>query len=258
MPHHHLNKNDNFGNETKTCSASNTSTDENWTTTEVNITLSASISGFISNQLSTASVLEVGSSQDLKNEHALRGKLKFFEKVGDFRSFNMTPTVIEIENEENLVYTCADKCGEEPLLPCSSSALCVVYDTCCENFSQDCPHILQDARYEFGDLITSDKFCSVDSDFIISSCPRHVQTHNETDEMQPNKTVMAEEILKDLSENVSFIRITVFESLTTSLAPAGPEETAEKKLKTAALRAPVTDASSGITYINKTVYDFHK
>ncbi|KAK3735923.1 hypothetical protein RRG08_064515 [Elysia crispata] len=49
------------------------------------------------------------------------------------------------------------------MLPCSCGALCVVNDTCCENLSQDCPHILQDARYEFGDLITSDKFCDVDN-----------------------------------------------------------------------------------------------
>ena len=344
MSHLHLDENEKLENETR----SDALTDINRATAEVNITLPAIFSDFVSNKLRTASVLDVNSSQDLNAKRGLTRKLKvrndlapsfqnhssrmlnlswgkqrtnsysgtephsntdriymdfnlstwndfesleehgglnntssddgkinwetgtqgeefealdlqFVEKKGGSRSFNMTPTVIEIENEENLVYTCAYKCGEEALLPCSCSALCVVYDTCCENFSQDCPHILQDARYEFGDLITSDKFCSVDSNFIISSCPRHVQTHNiEINEMQPNKSVKAEEILKDLSENVSFIRITVFESLTTSLAPAGPEETVEKKLKTAALRAPVTDASSGITYINKTVYDCHK
>ena len=176
--------------------------------------------------------------------------LQFVETI------DMTPPVIDRENEEALIYTCADKCGEETLLPCSCSALCVVYDTCCENFSQDCPHILQDARYEFGDLITSDKFCDVDSIFIISSCPRHGETqYMEDNELQPNKT---DKLLKEPSENVSSIRVTKFESLTTSLARAGAEETAEKKLKTAALRAPVTDASSGITYINKTVYDCHK
>ncbi|KAK3768276.1 hypothetical protein RRG08_031068 [Elysia crispata] len=180
--------------------------------------------------------------------------LQFVEKIVDSRSFNMTPPMIDIENEEALVYTCADKCGEERISPCSCSALCVVYDTCCENFSQDCPHILQDARHTFEDLIASDKFCSVDGVFIISSCPTHVEINNmETNELRPNKTVMAEEILKELSENV-----TDFESLTTSFSPVSLEDTLEERLVTATLRAPVTDASSRITYINKTVYDSHK
>ena len=65
---------------------------------------------------------------------------------------------------------------------------------------------------------------------------------------------MVDKILKEPLENVSLIRVIEFESLTTSLAPAGPEETAGQKLKTAVLRTPVTR----VTFINKTVYDCRK
>ncbi|RUS74303.1 hypothetical protein EGW08_017940 [Elysia chlorotica] len=181
------------------------------------------------------------------------------KNTSDAKSLTMPTTGIDREGEASLIRTCAGRCGEESLFPCSCSALCVVYDTCCENFTQDCPHILQGARYGFGDLIESNKYCSEDSVFLISSCPKQSESHKQIGKAEGllhQKTDMIEGDLRENLTDAIFHQATEVGS--TILALEGSQESVAKRLKTAALRAPVTDASSGITYTNRTVYDCHK
>ncbi|RUS83216.1 hypothetical protein EGW08_009027 [Elysia chlorotica] len=181
--------------------------------------------------------------------------LELANDTGGLESLHMTTSGTNSADEEALTYTCKNRCGTENMFPCTCSALCVVYDTCCENFSIDCPHILQDAKARFGNLIASDKVCGKNFVFVISSCPRQSETNKlnaETEELQSNKTE------GEASSEVSFNQITPVDSLTTSPpALGGSQESVAKRLKVAALKAFVTDLSSGVTYINKTVYDCH-
>ncbi|RUS76772.1 hypothetical protein EGW08_015449 [Elysia chlorotica] len=169
----------------------------------------------------------------------------------------MTTRGLDEEEEQSLIYTCANRCGQESLFPCSCGALCVVYDTCCEKFYQDCPHIVQDARSRFGDLISSSKICKSDL-FLISSCPSQSepQAHGmDTDDL--GRTDLGKEVVSEASAIVRFQHTTKAGPLTTSVTMKSPLESMARRLMNAALGAPVTDASSGITYTNKTIYECH-
>ena len=162
--------------------------------------------------------------------------------------------------EDDLVYTCAGRCGDDRIFPCSCSALCMVYRTCCENFSQDCPDSALAGRSRFRDLIMSDVVCGQDSVFMISSCPR--ETDRETGEELPGGSVAEDGRLQRGGGNtVRWLHHGMKSSTTMESLPPpkldSPRSIADK-LKRAALRAPLTDLKSGITYINSTVYDCHR
>ncbi|GFO33958.1 hypothetical protein PoB_006046300 [Plakobranchus ocellatus] len=69
-------------------------------------------------------------------------------------------------------FTCQGRCGEKISFPCSGSATCYLYDTCCDNMAQDCPHILNEGRARFNHIRTADITCSKYSIYIIETCPR--------------------------------------------------------------------------------------
>ena len=168
--------------------------------------------------------------------------------------------------EDHLIYTCAGRCGDEALFPCSCTAVCVVYHTCCENFVQDCPVTLQDGKSRFGDLLKAEVVCKYNNLFHVSSCPTHdaeEKQHRDISEPQSTTFLVAGEHLSPGSntQTVSWLHQRTEEmSMATSNFPAGKgtEGSILSLLKAAILVAPVTDLDTGITYINSSVYNCHK
>ncbi|GFO48839.1 hypothetical protein PoB_007534400 [Plakobranchus ocellatus] len=83
-------------------------------------------------------------------------------------------SLMEHENDIDLLlftFTCQGRCGENISFPCSCSATCFLYDTCCDNMAQDCPHILNKGRARFNHIRTADITCSKYSIYIIETCP---------------------------------------------------------------------------------------
>ncbi|GFN99495.1 hypothetical protein PoB_002600100 [Plakobranchus ocellatus] len=169
----------------------------------------------------------------------------------------------DVDTEQSLSHTCRGRCGEHDFLPCSCGPLCVLYHTCCENISQDCPHILMEGNSMFGDLLWSDIMCDRSGVFKITSCPRRVEENKDqikqAEEQQEiysqNGTVFRENfytgkwILPDIDFKPGQDKITkpVVDSQRDVL----------DEFKKAALAAPVTDLATGFTFANSTIYHCH-
>ncbi|GFN93795.1 hypothetical protein PoB_002030100 [Plakobranchus ocellatus] len=52
------------------------------------------------------------------------------------------------------------RCGKKISFPCSCSAACVIYGTCCDNMAQDCPHVWEERRSSFNLIRTLDYFAT--------------------------------------------------------------------------------------------------
>ncbi|GFO45507.1 hypothetical protein PoB_007201200 [Plakobranchus ocellatus] len=78
--------------------------------------------------------------------------LKQFEKehigtsTGDAIS---EPPMNSFKPDLTLTFTCQGRCGMEMSFPCSCSASCVVYGTCCDNITQVCPHVWEEGMTRF-------------------------------------------------------------------------------------------------------------
>ena len=179
----------------------------------------------------------------------------------DMMSADSTEELSVAELDTILTYTCKDRCGQDMPFPCSCAAICVVYNTCCENITLDCPHIVQDGLARFDHLVNTDKVCSENYVYIISSCPE-----------QEDKNIMLDK--SDFSEKQGLVESkrngswkneqmkNVEDQNTTP--PPGPSVKREKtgttladRLHAAFLSVPVTDRHTGFTFMDKTVYDCH-
>ena len=89
----------------------------------------------------------------------------------DMMSADSTEELSVAELDTILTYTCKDRCGQDMPFPCSCAAICVVYNTCCENITLDCQHIVQEGLASFDYLVNTDKVCSENYVYIIASCP---------------------------------------------------------------------------------------
>ena len=179
---------------------------------------------------------------------------------------SLDKSVTNTENPEDaLVHNCTGRCGDENLFPCSCSDLCVLYQTCCENFNQDCPHILQDAKFRFENLVGADVRCGDYSVFKISSCPRHVwedkqKTEPGDDNSLMHPSVTSENRLEQSSHTANILQSMIEVGTSTLSIPSSSKRSSKSitnSLKSAVLKAPVTDLSTGITYMNRTIYDCH-
>ena len=179
----------------------------------------------------------------------------------DMMSADSTEELSVAELDTILTYTCKDRCGQDMPFPCSCAAICVVYNTCCENITLDCPDIVQDGLARFDHLVNTDKVCSENYVYIISSCPE-----------QEDKNIMLDK--SDFSEKQGLVESkrngswkneqmkNVEDQNTTP--PPGPSVKREKtgttladRLHAAFLSVPVTDRHTGYTFMDKTVYDCH-
>ncbi|GFO37203.1 gamma-tubulin complex component 6 [Plakobranchus ocellatus] len=74
-----------------------------------------------------------------------------------------------------LTFTCRDRCGMKISFPCSCSATCVVYGTCCDNLAKDCPHVWEEGTIKFDHLHSAGFICDDDFVYKVSTCPSPVQ-----------------------------------------------------------------------------------
>ncbi|GFO35264.1 hypothetical protein PoB_006176900 [Plakobranchus ocellatus] len=172
-----------------------------------------------------------------------------------------------LDDDLFLTFTCQGRCGRKISFPCSCSATCVIYGTCCNNMAQDCPHVWEEGLARFDLIRTSDFFCDENSLYTIISCPKRKKESVQRIEMEPetsNKQMPMEETESLQIRNRFLSNINTNEQIqhlvgdnTTGLI--GSEKTRKdsitSRLLAALSAAPVTDSETGLTFINKTIYN---
>ena len=184
----------------------------------------------------------------------------------DMMSADSTEELSVTELDTILTYTCKDRCGQDMPFPCSCAAICVVYNTCCENITLDCPDIVQEGLARFYHLVNTVKVCSEKSVYIIASCPEQEDNSIMLDKSDLSGILDSEK--QGLSESKRNDRWkdeqmkNVQDQNTTP--PPGLSDKGEKtgttladRLHAAFLSVPVTDRHTGFTFMDKTVYDCH-
>ena len=167
-----------------------------------------------------------------------------------------------------LTYTCKDRCSQDMPFPCSCATICVVYNTCCENITLDCPHIVQEGLARFDHLVNTDKVCSENYVYIIASCPEHEDKNitqnnsNFSGFLDSEKQGLAESKSHDnwMDKHIKFVQNQngVTHPTTPDMSDEGEEtRTLSNRLHAAFLSVPVTDRHTGFTFMDKTVYDCH-
>ncbi|GFO35300.1 hypothetical protein PoB_006180500 [Plakobranchus ocellatus] len=175
-----------------------------------------------------------------------------------------SPTVLDNEQGLDLflTFTCQGRCGKKISFPCSCSATCVIYGTCCDNMAQDCPHVWEEGLTRFDLISTSDFICDQNSIYTIVSCP--IVERNEKVSETSNKQISREEtesrkIKNQLLSNLDTIeqrQNVVRENTTRAIEPEKTrKDSITGRLVAALSSAPVTDSDTGLTFINKTVYN---
>ncbi|GFN98947.1 hypothetical protein PoB_002545300 [Plakobranchus ocellatus] len=172
-----------------------------------------------------------------------------------------------LDDDLFLTFTCQGRCGKKISFPCSCSATCIIYGTCCDNMAQDCPHVWEEGLTRFDLIRTSDFICDQNSIFTITSCPKRkkeIVQRNEVESETSNKQMSMEE-----SESLQ-IRDRFLSNIDTAeqkqnvdgdntTSAIGPEKTRKdsitSQLLAALSAAPVTDSDTGLTFINKTIYN---
>ncbi|GFO05773.1 hypothetical protein PoB_003227800 [Plakobranchus ocellatus] len=179
------------------------------------------------------------------------------------------PTIVDDEQGLDLflTFTCQGRCGKKISFPCSCSATCVIYDTCCANMAQDCPHVWEKGLTRFDLIRTADYICDQNSIYIIISCPDTDKESFEQNEMElktSNKQMLRGETEiqnqslsnTDPREQRKQVR---GDNFTVAIGFENTREDSIPGRLLAALSAgPVTDSDSGLTFINKTVYNCNK
>ncbi|GFO30315.1 hypothetical protein PoB_005682000 [Plakobranchus ocellatus] len=179
------------------------------------------------------------------------------------------PTMLDKDQDLDLflTFTCQDRCGQKISFPCSCSATCVIYGTCCDNMAHDCPHVWEEGMTRFALIRTADYICDQNSMYIIISCPnidKEIVQQNEMEPGTPNEQMSRQETeIQNLSlSNTDTLEQRKQVSGDNSSGKIGSEKTREDsitgRLLAALSAAPVTDSNSGLTFINKTVYKCNK
>ncbi|GFN74435.1 hypothetical protein PoB_000094100 [Plakobranchus ocellatus] len=180
-----------------------------------------------------------------------------------------SPTKVDDDQDLDLflTFTCQGRCGKKISFPCSCSATCVIYGTCCDNIAHDCPHIWEEGLTRFDLILTADYICDQNSIYLIISCPSTDKETVEQNEMKPqtsNKEMSREEteIQNQFSSNTDTREQRKQVSGDNSIGEIGLEKTREDsitgRLLAALSAAPITDSDSGLTFINQTVYRCNK
>ncbi|GFO10304.1 hypothetical protein PoB_003680900 [Plakobranchus ocellatus] len=177
------------------------------------------------------------------------------------------PPMNSIKPDLTLTFTCQGRCGKEMSFPCSCSASCVVYNTCCDNMTQDCPHVWEEGMTRFDHILGADIVCHDDSIYMISSCPRSLGKDTEGKEVtlpKIRKTAVKKEnvSLESQSPKLDSVGSTLetrdiigFDSGKFSKSGRDVQESIVERLKLAFSAAPVTESNTGFIFINKSIYD---
>ncbi|GFR73545.1 hypothetical protein ElyMa_000407800 [Elysia marginata] len=168
----------------------------------------------------------------------------------------------EVVPDEKYTFTCRGRCGLDITLPCSCTASCVVYRTCCKHMTRDCPHVVLEGRTRFEILSKADVTCDK-SVFKISSCPtqgslqdsQEESSHRTFSDSQRNSDIQR---FSSESFDVSMNILRGTSSTSTSPTKVRLGDITGDALNYILLSAPVTDASSGFTFINRDIYECHK
>ncbi|GFO35267.1 hypothetical protein PoB_006177200 [Plakobranchus ocellatus] len=172
-----------------------------------------------------------------------------------------------LDDDLFLTFTCQGRCGRKISFPCSCSATCVIYGTCCNNMAQDCPHVWEEGLTRFDLIRTSDFICDQNSIYKIISCPKkkkEIIHGNKMESKTSNKQMPVKETesLQIRNQFLSNIDTTeqgqhVVGDNTTSAIELEKIRTDSitSRLLAALSAAPVTDSDTGLTFINKTVYN---
>ena len=188
--------------------------------------------------------------------------------------------------DERLTFTCRGRCGLEISFPCGCSPVCVVYGTCCDDMALDCPQVLEEGWSRFGHLVAVDIICGENFVSQIASCPRAAGDGGSRQDNGPMGTVRSqghenggENNSTEFASTSSGVRHHAFQSgliqgrkalgknssdlnLLSENVPrvdAESNQTTIDKFNNALLMAAlVTDAETGFTFVNKSIYDCHR
>ncbi|GFO50717.1 hypothetical protein PoB_007722200, partial [Plakobranchus ocellatus] len=164
--------------------------------------------------------------------------------------------------DHSLIFTCEGRCGEKLSFPCSCTATCVVYGSCCDNITQDCPEVWQEGWARFEHITRADLVCDENLVYQISSCPSPVKEAvigGERWLANIKKRMLKKVNVSSPSSsgvsaffNKDFIRIDSSSSAESDMDTQG---SLYQRLKKALLLAPVTDSESGLTFSTRAIYD---
>ncbi|GFN98937.1 hypothetical protein PoB_002544300 [Plakobranchus ocellatus] len=214
-------------------------------------------------QVSTKSISAAGNPENYNETPTPKQKDSLAESTLDLVQIT-SPTILDdgLDLDLSLTFTCQGRCGKKISFPCSCSATCVIYGTCCDNMAQDCPHVWEEGLTRFDLIRTSDFICDLNSIYTIVSCP--VIERNEMEPETSNKQMSREEtgspkIQNQLLSNLDTTeqRQHVVGDNTTSAIELEKtrKDSITSRLLAALSAAPVTDSDTGLTFINKTVYN---
>ncbi|KAI8773624.1 hypothetical protein BgiBS90_026042 [Biomphalaria glabrata] len=74
-----------------------------------------------------------------------------------------------MKQNEELKDSCRDICGKWQALPCSCDPKCLVFGNCCEDFDVECSGIAKESQSKYAGLLHSEVKC-INSIFVITSC----------------------------------------------------------------------------------------
>ncbi|GFO12898.1 hypothetical protein PoB_003940300 [Plakobranchus ocellatus] len=167
-----------------------------------------------------------------------------------------------------LTFTCKGRCGKKISFPCSCSATCVIYGTCCDNLIQDCPHVWYEGRNRFSHISRADLICDEDFLYKVVTCPKPVKENFEWRESissndnkplveKENKISMTKKWFPFDVQTSGTIAVTGSNPSRPSESDGDPQETIIERLNRALSYAPITDLDTGLTFMNKAIYDCH-
>ncbi|GFN97251.1 hypothetical protein PoB_002375700 [Plakobranchus ocellatus] len=158
-----------------------------------------------------------------------------------------------------LTFSCQGRCGMKISFPCSCSATCFAYGTCCDNMAKDCPHVWEEGLSKFDHIRRTDITCSKYSIYMISSCPRREIKLEGNDKLLLEKEVMSLEtnngVLHGVSTTSEIVDLSRINSTSLYVLDEDIRDRIMRKRYEAFLNAPVTDSETGFTFENRSVYD---
>ncbi|GFN99698.1 hypothetical protein PoB_002620400 [Plakobranchus ocellatus] len=241
-----------------------------WPTGKINSALNSdqSIGNTVGPSLSTESETDFNYSEisiSIEEDPLLRSYLNYNQVTES--------TFMGYENDIDLslfTFTCQGRCGEKISFPCSCSATCFLYDTCCDNMAQDCPRILNEGRAKFSHIRTADITCSNYPIYIIETCPRSAKENDgqkDIDTASVMGNVLGKEntslglknrFLPHVGTTLKTEVLNDFNSTDSVKFRVNTKSSIAQILIAALSNAPVTDSVTGVTFINRTIYDCHK
>ncbi|GFO11474.1 hypothetical protein PoB_003797900 [Plakobranchus ocellatus] len=214
------------------------------------------------NDILTMLQMELENGTNADDSKIAISKLEHPQDTGSFGHRQVTTSIMSSDDDDldrALTFTCHGRCGMSISFPCSCSATCVAYDTCCDGMAKDCPHVWEEGLAKFDPIRTADVICGKDSIYIISSCPGSIKKRIRRKEIETID--VAETFVMNENVSLSGDGVTPGAGETMSLNSSGSHRNFTKsiveKLYSALSLAPVTDSDTGFTFANRAIYNCH-